>query len=155
MTPLLPFDDPAPRLGSSGAGLNNPNTHPDSNLVRVRLTPPARYNAPPGTSGEAARMIATHAATQRAAILALFVKAGTFGATDAEIELATDLRAQSVSPRRGELRTLGLIVDSGQRRPTPRGRPATVWVVTTLGMAQTAATGDAEAAGGASGREGA
>lgn len=118
------FDDAAPLPG--GAGVTGPNTPPD--LTRLPLIPPARRNAPAGTSGVAANRIAGYAAKQRADVLAVIVKAGAFGATDAEIELATGIRAQSVSPRRGELRTLRLILDSGRRRPTPRGRPAAVWV---------------------------
>lgn len=102
------------------------------NLTSVSLKPPAHRNAPAGTSEEAAVRIAGHAARQRADVLAVIVKAGAFGATDAEIEIATGIRAQSVSPRRGELRELGLIVDSGKRRPTPRGRPAAIWIARTL-----------------------
>ncbi|HMN40850.1 MAG TPA: hypothetical protein PKE29_08380 [Phycisphaerales bacterium] len=123
------FDDAAPRPGQdNGAGVNDPNYSPDSTLARLPLTPPARHNAPAGTSGVAADRIAGHAAKQRADVLAVIVKAAACGATDADIETATGIRAQSVSPRRGELRALGLIVDSGRRRPTPRGRPAAVWV---------------------------
>jgi hypothetical protein len=76
----------------------------------------------------AAGRIAGYAAKQRTDVLAVIAKAGAYGATDAEIELVAGIRAQSVSPRRGELRALGLIVDSGRRRLTPRGRPAAVWV---------------------------
>lgn len=123
---FAPFNDAAPPAG--GAGVNGPDTSPDSTLARLPLTPPARHNAPAGTSGVAADRIAGYAAKQRADVLAVIVKAGLFGATDAEIESATGIRAQSVSPRRGELRALGLVVDSGRRRLTPRGRPAAVWV---------------------------
>lgn len=126
-----PRNDAAPLAG--GAGVNRPNTRPDSIVVRLPLTPPARRNAPAGTSRVAADRIAGHAAKQRADVLAVIVKAGSFGATDAEIESATGIRAQSVSPRRGELRALGLVADSGRRRPTPRGRPAAVWVAATPG----------------------
>ena len=118
------FDDAAPLAG--GAGVNGPSDA--HKFTRLPLTPPARHNAPPGTSGVAADRIAGYAAKQRADVLAVIVKAGAFGATDADIEAATGIRAQSVSPRRGELRALGLVVDSGRRRPTPRGRPAAVWV---------------------------
>lgn len=118
------FDDAAP--GGAGAGVNGPDDA--HKFTRLPLTPPARHNAPAGTSGVAADRIAGYAAKQRADVLAVIVKAGAFGATDADIEAATGIRAQSVSPRRGELRALGLVVDSGRRRPTPRGRPAAVWV---------------------------
>lgn len=121
-------NDAAP-LFQNGAHASNQNIHPKSNSVRRRCPASARHNAPPGTSDVAAARIAGHAAKQRADVLAVIVKAGGFGATDAEIELAAGIRAQSVSPRRGELRALCLIVDSGRRRPTPRGRPAAVWVL--------------------------
>jgi hypothetical protein len=143
-----PGDDDAPRPGSNGASVNNRNSHPDP--TRLPLTPPARHNAPAGTSEVAADRIAGHAAKQRADVLAVIVKAGRFGATDAEVETATGIRAQSVSPRRGELRALGLVVDSGRRRPTPRGRPAAVWVATTFATAHPGASGTAvEPEGGA------
>jgi len=121
-----PENDAAP--GGAGAGVNDSNAARKSRLVALRLLPPARHNAPAGTSDVAADRIAGFAAKQRADVLAVIVKAGAFGATDAEIEAATGIRAQSVSPRRGELRALELVADSGRRRPTPRGRPAAVWV---------------------------
>lgn len=138
-TPL--FDDTAPLAG--GAGVNGPNTPPGSTFARLPLTPLAPHNAPAGTSGVAANRIAGYAAKQRADVLAVIVKAGAFGATDAEIETATGIRAQSVSPRRGELRALGLVVDSGRRRPTPRGRPAAVWVAATFATISPKASVDA------------
>lgn len=134
-----PFDDAAPLAG--GAGVNGPSDA--HKFTRLPLTPPARHNAPAGTSGVAADRIAGYAAKQRSDVLAVIVKAGAFGATDAEIESATGIRAQSVSPRRGELRALGLVVDSGRRRPTPRGRPAAVWVAATFATAGPGASTDA------------
>lgn len=136
--PLFPDEGAAP-LGSNGRTKDirrddtgsQPKREEPQRGTSLRLTPPAHHNAPPGTSNAAARQIAGHSAQQRAEVLAVIVRAGAFGATDAEVEQATGIRAQSVSPRRGELRKLGLIVDSGQRRPTPRGRPAAVWVAVT------------------------
>jgi hypothetical protein len=72
------------------------------------------------------------AGVQRAKVMEVIALAGSQGATDAEVELETGFRAQSVSPRRGELVTLGVIVDSGQRRRTPSGRSAIVWILATL-----------------------
>lgn len=101
---------------------------------RAELSPncilqrPARHDAPE-TSRLAARSAANRSAQQRATILAAIAGAGAFGATDAELEVLTGLRAQSVSPRRGEAAKLGLIVQNGKRRKTPRGCWATVWVV--------------------------
>ncbi|MBX3391637.1 MAG: hypothetical protein KF787_03210 [Phycisphaeraceae bacterium] len=108
------------------------------------LSPPARRNAPVGTSAVAADRIAGRAAKQRADLLAVIVNAGESGATDAEIELATGMRAQSVFPRRGELRDLGVVVDSGRRRMTPRGRPAAVWIAATFATAGPGASCDAD-----------
>lgn len=50
-----------------------------------------------------------------------------YGLTDDEIEVLTRLKHQTASARRRELVLLGLVVDSGHRRPTRSGRPATVW----------------------------
>jgi hypothetical protein len=62
-----PFDDAAPPAG--GAGVNGPND--EQNLSQLPVTPPARRNAPPGTSGVAAKRIAAYAAKQRAEVLAV------------------------------------------------------------------------------------
>jgi hypothetical protein len=134
--PPDPKNDAAPS-GNGASANRSSNAH---NPTRLPLTPPAHHNAPAGTSGVAADRIAGYAAKQRADVLAVIVKAGAFGATDADIEAATGIRAQSVSPRRGELRALGLVVDSGRRRPTPRGRPAAVWVAATFATAAPAAS---------------
>lgn len=131
-------NDAAPLAG--GADVNRQSDA--HNLMRLPLIPPARHNAPAGTSDVAADRIAGYAAKQRADVLAVIVKAGAFGATDAEIESSTGIRAQSVSPRRGELRALGLVMDSGRRRPTPRGRPAAVWVAATFATAGHGASPD-------------
>lgn len=141
-----PKNDAAP--SGNGASANRPKNSPDSTFARLPLTPPARRNAPAGTSDAAAHRIAGHAARQRADVLAVIVKAGALGATDAEIETAIGIRAQSVSPRRGELRALGLVVDSGRRRPTPRGRPAAVWIAATIA---TTAQGTSADVGGSEG----
>jgi len=53
------------------------------------------------------------------------------GATSDELEQRSGLPHQTVSPRLWELHhKLGLIVDSGRRRPTVRGRAAIVYVAT-------------------------
>ena len=141
-----PGNDAAPLAG--GAGVNRPSTSPDP--MRLPLIPPARRKSPAGTSDAAAHRIAGHAAKQRADALAVIVGAGALGATDAEIETAIGIRAQSVSPRRGELRALGLVVDSGRRRPTPRGCLAAVWVAATIATTAQGASADVdESEGGA------
>lgn len=119
------FDDAAPLAG--GAGVNRPNTSPDP--TRLPLTPPARHNAPAGTSDVAADRIAGHAKDLRARVLAFIVEQGPHGATDDEGEAALGIKPQTYTPRRGELVALRLVVDSGRRRPTASGRPAAVWVL--------------------------
>ncbi|HRQ74261.1 MAG TPA: hypothetical protein PLU35_14660, partial [Phycisphaerales bacterium] len=92
------------------------------------LTPPARHNAPAGTSGVAADRIAGHAKDLRARVLAFIVERGPHGATDDEGETALGIKCQTYTPRRGELVALGLVVDSGRRRNTASGRPAAAWI---------------------------
>lgn len=119
-----PQNDAAPLAG--GAGVNG---HSDAqNLMLAPLTPPARRNAPAGTSDVAARRIVGHAKDLRARVLAFIVGQGTHGATDDEGEAALGIKCQTYTPRRGELVALGLVVDSGRRRNTASGRPAAVWV---------------------------
>jgi hypothetical protein len=96
--------------------------------MRLPLTPPARHNAPAGTSGVAADRIAGHAKDLRARVLAFIVGQGPHGATDDEGEAFLGIKPQTYTPRRGELVALGLVVDSGRRRNTASGRPAAVWV---------------------------
>lgn len=51
-----------------------------------------------------------------------------FGAsTDFEISAHLGRVATSVGKRRGELRDAGLVIDSGERRPSPSGSSAIVW----------------------------
>ena len=123
--PGPPKDDDAPRPGSNGASAED-QTSP--NLTRLPLTPPARRNAPAGTSSVAADRIAGHAKDLRARVLAFIVEQGPHGAIDDEGEAVLGIKPQTYTPRRGELVALGLVVDSGRRRNTASGRPAAVWV---------------------------
>ena len=52
------------------------------------------------------------------------------GATCEEVEIGIGLRHQTCGPRIRELVQLGLVKDSGQRRPTRSGRGAIVWILT-------------------------
>jgi hypothetical protein len=49
------------------------------------------------------------------------------GYTDAAIQIQLRMDGNTERPRRGELVRLGLVVDSGERERTPRGRHAVVW----------------------------
>jgi hypothetical protein len=83
------------------------------------------------TSKVAAQRIRGGANTLRQRVLTFIIERGSFGATDEEIQAGTGLKCQTETPRRRELVQLGLVVDSGRRRPTSSGRPATVWVMAT------------------------
>lgn len=93
--------------------------------VDAALDPP--HNVAP-TSREAARRIKRHAPTQRQRILGCIAEAGAPGRIAEETATILRLRIQSTTARINELRRLGLIVDSGRRRPTSSGRQAIVWV---------------------------
>lgn len=49
------------------------------------------------------------------------------GLTDYELAAITGYQQNSIGKRRGELRDLGLVVDSGTRRPAPSGAASIVW----------------------------
>ncbi len=121
-----PRNDAAPLAG--GAGVNGPNTSPDSTFARLPLMPPVRNDAPQ-TSRVAAGRIAGHAGTLRAAVLALLRERGEHGATDQEIQDALQLPSNTEIPRRWELVNAGAVVASGRKRKTRSNCPATVWVL--------------------------
>lgn len=50
------------------------------------------------------------------------------GRTCDEIEIALNMRHQTISSRITHLTKIGAIVDSGARRPTRSGRNAIVWI---------------------------
>ena len=51
------------------------------------------------------------------------------GLTDFELATLAGWQQTSIGKRRGELRDLGLVIDSGLRRPSPSGSKAIVWRV--------------------------
>jgi len=100
--------------------------------VDADLDPPS--NTTP-TSREAARRIKKRSPLQRQRVSRCILDAGSHGRTDEETGTELGMLLHSVSPRRGELVKLGLVRDSGRRRPTSSGRPAIVWVATAAGAA--------------------
>lgn len=142
-----PRNDAAP--SGNGASANRSNTSPDSTLARLLLTPPARNDSPAEMCVVAADRIAGHAKDLRARVLAFIVGQGPHGATDDEGEAVLGIKPQTYTSRRGELVALGPVVDSGRRRNAASGRPAAVWIASTL------ATSGPAASGGADGSEGA
>lgn len=90
------------------------------------LFEPPAHRKGPETSRTAAKRIAGHSADQRAKVFACVAEAGAEGRTADEVSELLEMRAQSVTPRIHELLKLGVLRDSGQRRPTSSGRPARV-----------------------------
>jgi hypothetical protein len=98
--------------------------------------PFAQYPVWPGskgsaeTSAEAATAIAPEVATIRARALVLIRGAGRHGLTSEELANKMGLPRVSVQPRTSELRNLGKLADSGQRRENASsGKRAVVWVL--------------------------
>ena len=81
------------------------------------------------TSREAALRITPRAGSLRHLVLGFIWSRGERGATDAEVEEALGLRHQTASARRRELVIGGFVRNSGEKRKTPSGCRASVWVL--------------------------
>ncbi|VTU38403.1 hypothetical protein H4CHR_04416 [Variovorax sp. PBS-H4] len=81
------------------------------------------------TSRKAAEAFVPKAPTKRALVLAYLKRCGRAGATDEEMQRGIPMGANTQRPRRVELCTDRLIVDSGRTRLTGGGDEAVVWVV--------------------------
>lgn len=79
------------------------------------------------TSNAAAASVQPSSASMEKQVLSFIRKQGNTGATDDEIEAALNFRHQTASARRRGLVLQGYVKDSGQKRKTRAGRPATVW----------------------------
>ena len=79
-----------------------------------------------GTSFDAALDIEPARETLRDRVMRHIATTG--GATDIEIAEALGLAENTARPRRYELEKNGSIIDSGERRRTPSGRAAIVWM---------------------------
>jgi hypothetical protein len=88
----------------------------------------------PDTSHQAASENGKRAANDRRAVLE-FHRAHPEGTTDFEMSALLARQQTSLGKRRGELRDLGLIEDTGLRRPAPSGALAAVWRITEAGRA--------------------
>ena len=98
-----------------------------------RLPYEDRYSTPAiiesETSRAAARRIAPSARSIQTRVLNFIRQRGERGATDHEVSSELRILADTSRARRCELRDAGDIVDSGQRRPSPRGQASVVWIV--------------------------
>ena len=93
-------------------------------------SPPAVGRNDPDTSHAAAAAIAPVTGKIRQEVYAYAVERGPDGFIDDELEEAfPDAAYSSYRKRRGELVEAGRIVDTGKRRPNPRGRQCVVWAV--------------------------
>jgi hypothetical protein len=90
-------------------------------------------NTDPDTSYQAALRNVSGRYTDRRKALAALSAAGEGGLTDFELASRIGRQQTSAGKRRGELRDLGLVADTGRRRPAPSGSAAIVWAVTALG----------------------
>ena len=128
-----------------------PKNHPEHTRAQVHqatqdaatapLTPPRHLSVvhsphAPDTSQAAAQVAWPRAGSKRAEVLEAVAAAGEYGATDDDLVFDTDLPANTVRPRRGELVTGGCITQarnpdgSGRTRPSDQGNDARVWVLT-------------------------
>jgi predicted transcriptional regulator len=88
------------------------------------------------TSADAASSIRTLTArVQRAAYHAI-AEMGSHGLTTDELAARLGMERTTVQPRTSELRRLGRIIDSGQRRHNRNGKRAIVWTSPAAGGAQ-------------------
>lgn len=85
------------------------------------------------TSIEAAKHIANECAPIQREVLSVLAEAGATGATTNEISARLRRDRGAVQPRTSELKLLGLIVDSKQRRKNASGVSAIVWTLPEFG----------------------
>jgi DNA-directed RNA polymerase specialized sigma24 family protein len=87
------------------------------------------------TSIEAAQSIQSKLGNLQATALNAIIKSGLRGLTADELAVTLGLDRYSIQPRTSELKRLGKIKDSGQRRKNTTGKMAIVWVATNLKIA--------------------
>lgn len=85
----------------------------------------------PATSRAAA--LSVDAAGQRRRVLLALFAAGESGMTDDELSSRCGLIRTSAGTRRGVLVKEGFVRRTSETRPTPFGRPAHVWTITSEG----------------------
>ena len=113
---------------ASGAQLRVP--------MRLLGAIPAHHRAratDPETSLLAAATATAGLTHNQIVVLTALAAAGDRGMIDHDHEPLNGLKQDTAGKRRGELVDQGLVVDSGQRRKTPRGAKAIVWTITPAG----------------------
>lgn len=81
------------------------------------------------TSIEAAEGVAPSVGRLQELVLAAVTRAGPQGLTVVEMSQRLGFDRMSIQPRFSELRAMGVIADSKQRRKNPSGINAIVWVL--------------------------
>lgn len=92
-------------------------------------------NTDPDTSLFAAATATEGMTHNQLVVLEALAAAGERGMIDHDHEAVNGLKQDTAGKRRGELAAIGLVVDSGVRRKTPRGSKAIVWTLTPAGYA--------------------
>ena len=87
----------------------------------------------PETSHIAAKRPAWRARRDRTYVLIAHYEHSS-GLTDFELAALLEKQQTSVGKRRGELRDMGFIEETQDRRPAPSGSPAIVWRITQDGI---------------------
>jgi hypothetical protein len=95
--------------------------------------PPGARNTDPDTSHAAAERTPSIRRRDRRLVLCEHGRCPN-GLTDFELAEHLNRQQTSVGKGRGELRDLGLIYDTGLRRPAPSGAGAIVWALTDDGL---------------------
>jgi hypothetical protein len=101
----------------------------DGRLFDPDLKPRARHTDP-DTSHGAAVQATPRAGTNRRLALTM-LRAHPEGLTDFELATLTGIPQTSIGVRRGELRNAGLVQPTTERRKTPNGGLAIVWMAVT------------------------
>lgn len=114
-------------------------------LGETPFQPPAFRLTDPPTSRAAAKARPNSRRGDRLKVLRLLAR-HPLGLTDFEIAEKVNRQQTSAGKRRGELRDLGLVFDSGETRPAPSGSMAIVWRITEAGIAEIYAAERDEAA---------
>jgi predicted transcriptional regulator len=91
------------------------------------------------TSAEAARSISSASGRIQRMVHLAIAEVGARGLTSDELAERLGMERSTVQPRTSELKLLGLIRDSGQRRPNRNGKRAIVWTVVPASAALTGA----------------
>jgi len=81
------------------------------------------------TSEAAAEAIGEVSGRLRLQVYELLCEYASTGLTDHQQQEILQMNPSTQRPRRIELVDAGLVIDSGRRRPSPSGRPATVWII--------------------------